>query len=170
MTTRTFQHCPTADSMSPLDQLEPMHMAARTLRLCSAVALIVGSSLSHADHHRPNAGEYEVTTTSNFNDLPVTMTTTNCITVEDLDQDPAKIFADTAAAENCELESFEMTDGIMAMRMVCNSDDSGLEMNTEGTYTDSSYFMNSTIEISAGDTRMTTEATVSGTRIGDCEG
>jgi hypothetical protein len=56
------------------------------------------------------------------------------------------------------------------MHMVCNSEEGGLEMNTEGAYTESSYSMNSTIVISAGETRMTTTATVSGTRIGDCEG
>lgn len=148
----------------------PTLIDARWLRLCITTGLLSLASVGHADNHLPSAGEYEVTTTSNFNNLPVTVTTTNCITAEDLDQDPASVFADTAAAENCELEEFEMADGVMAMRMVCDSDDGGLEMTTDGAYTDSSYSMDSTIVISAGDTRMTTTATVAGTRIGDCEG
>ena len=39
---------------------------------------------------------------------------------------------------------------VMSMHMVCNSDEGGLEMTTEGAYTESSYSMNSTIVISAG--------------------
>lgn len=162
MTAKTSQHCPR--------QAQPTHIEARWLHLCITAGLLSFASFSHADNHLPAAGEYEVTTTSNFNNLPVTVTTTNCITAEDLDQDPASVFADTAAAENCELEEFEMAGGIMSMHMVCNSEEGGLEMNTEGAYTESSYSMNSTIVISAGETRMTTTATVSGTRIGDCEG
>lgn len=161
MTTQTSQHC--------YRQAQPKHNEARWLRLCLSAGLLSLASFGHGDNHRPGAGEYEVTTTSNFNNLPVTVTTTNCITAEDLDQDPASVFADTAAAENCELEEFEMADGIMSMHMVCNSDEGGLEMTTEGAYTESSYSMNSTIVISAGETRMTTTATVAGTRVGDCE-
>jgi hypothetical protein len=121
-----------------------------------------------AEHHRPNPGEYEVTTSSNFNNTPVTMTTTNCITAEDLDQDPAKIFADSAASENCDMSEFQMADGVLLMNMSCNADDGGMEMTTEGAYTETGYSMNSTITINAGGTTITTEASITATRIGDC--
>ena len=144
----------------------PQHGCSLRKILLTSAVLLTASAI--ADDHRPSPGEYEVTTTSNFSNQPITMTTTNCVTAEDLDQDPSKIFADTAAAENCQLATFDMADGNLNLHMVCNSDDGGMEMTTEGAYTDSGYSMTSTIVINAGGTSMTTEATVVGTRIGDC--
>lgn len=138
------------------------------LRCCALISTAVLAGTVSAEHHRPNPGEYEVITTSNFNNTPVTMTTTNCITAEDLDQDPAKIFADSAAAENCDLGEFQMADGVLSMNMSCSADDGGMEMSTDGAYTETGYSMNSIITINAGGTTMTTEASITATRIGDC--
>lgn len=146
----------------------PNNGFSTSLRRLLASMLLITPCAATADNHRPSAGEYEVTTVSNFNDVPVTMTTTNCVSKEDLDQDPAKIFADSAASEDCKLESFEMAEGTMSMHMVCAADDGSIIMHTEGAYTASSYSMNSTITISAGGTEISTEASVQGTRIGDC--
>ncbi len=139
-----------------------------SIRRCTLISATILATSAGADHHRPNPGEYEVTTTSNFDNTPVTITTSNCITAEDLDQDPAKIFADSAAAENCNLEAFEMAEGRLLMNMSCNADDGGMEMSTEGAYTDDGYSMNSTITINAGGTTVTTEASIVATRVGDC--
>lgn len=139
-----------------------------SLRYLLTSLLLIIAGATAADNHRPSAGEYEVTTVSNFNDVPVTMTTTSCISQEDLDQDPANIFADSAASEDCKLESFEMAGGTLSMHMVCAADDGSIIMRTEGAYTATSYSMNSTITISAGGTEQSTEASVQGTRIGDC--
>lgn len=133
--------------------------------IIAAVGLSVSGS---ADELMPRPGNYEVVTSSNFGGVPVTQTLTSCITAEQLAQDPQKVFAEVPAADNCELEKFEMANGQLSMRMSCNAEDGSILMTTEGSYEPERYMMNTRITINAGDTEVATDATVSGVRIGDC--
>jgi|GEM_PF-4402778 len=116
----------------------------------------------------PRPGNYEVTTSSNFGGLPVTQTLTSCITAEQLETDPQKVFADAPAADNCSLEEFNMADGVLTMRMNCKAEDGSIYVSTDGSYTHNSYTMNTTITINTADTEIISDAKITGKRIGDC--
>jgi len=124
-----------------------------------------------ADELLPRPGLYEVTTRSEFGDLPVpptTVTTSNCLTAEQLSQDPKKVFADLPAAENCSMETFEMAGGKLEMRLSCQSDDGNMTMEGDGDYDPDSYRMNTVINIESGGAKVRTTATVDARRVGDC--
>lgn len=141
---------------------------ARALLAMLAAYLPLGAG---ADPLMPQPGRYEVTTHSEFGDLPIppaTVTTSNCVTADDLAKDPRKIFADLPAADDCSLDTFTMENGKLVMRLNCETDDGTVTVNGDGDYSPESYHMNTVINIESGDTRLHTTATVDARRLGDC--
>ena len=91
--------------------------------------------------------------------IPVApQTVTQCYTEEHFDQDPAKIVAlQDGSGGDCEVISYSMGDGVMAMV-------------SEGTYDDDSFAFVSRMQIQAQGMTMEMTANNRGTRVGDCEG
>lgn len=144
---------------------------ARKTTALAALALTLATVAALADDQRPAPGRYEVTTKSEFGNLPVpptTVTTSSCLTQQDLDQDPQKIFADLPASDRCTMGEFSMEGGRLSMNLACDTDEGRMVMNTEGTYSPSSYRMESVIDIDAGGSQIRTTATVEAVRSGDC--
>ncbi len=144
---------------------------ARKTSALAALALTLGTVAALADDQRPTPGRYEVTTKSEFGNLPVpptTVTSSSCLTQQDLDQDPQKIFADLPASDSCTMGDFTMEGGRLTMSLACDTDDGRMVMNTEGTYSPTSYRMESVINIDAGGSQIRTTATVEAVRSGDC--
>ena len=135
------------------------------------LALTLAALAVLADEQRPQPGLYEIVTRSEFGELPVpptTVTTSNCLTQEDLDRDPQKIFADLPAADTCSMENFQMEGGKLTMRLVCDTDEGRMVMETDGDYTPTTYSMQSVINIDAGGSQIRSTASVEAVRKGEC--
>jgi hypothetical protein len=152
-----------------IQQLRPRII--RKTSALAALALTLGAVAVLADDQRPTPGRYEVTTRSEFGNLPVpptTVTTSSCLTQQDLDQDPQKVFADLPASDRCTIDEFTMEGGKLTMSLACDTDEGRMVMSTEGAYSPTTYSMQSVINIDAGGTKITTTATVEAVRSGDC--
>ena len=119
----------------------------------------------------PAPGHYEVTTTTHFSDglMPdTTVTTQNCLTAEDLESDPASVFAGLPEGRSCSVDEFLMEDGVIAMRITCAADDGDMRMTVDGTYQDETYQMVSDVVITVGDEAVSMHSTIDGKRVGEC--
>jgi hypothetical protein len=119
----------------------------------------------------PAPGHYEVTTTTHFSDdiMPdTTVTTQNCLTAEDLERDPASVFADLPEGRSCSVDEFVMEDGVIAMRISCSAADGGMDMTVNGSYQDETYQMVSDVVVSVGDQTVSMQSTIDGKRLGEC--
>lgn len=119
----------------------------------------------------PAPGHYEVTTTTRFSDglMPdTTVTTHNCLTAEDLEKDPASVFADLPEGRSCSVDEFLMEDGVIAMQITCAAEDGDMRMTVDGTYQDETYEMASDVVITVGDEAVTMHSTIDGKRVGEC--
>ena len=132
--------------------------------MCCMVATTLAADL-------PAPGHYEVTTTTHFSDgiMPdTTVTTQNCLTAEDLEKDPASVFADLPEGRSCSVDEFLMEDGVIAMQITCAAEDGDMRMTVEGTYQDETYQMVSDVVITVGDEAVTMHSTIDGKRVGEC--
>ena len=119
----------------------------------------------------PAPGHYEVTTTTHFSDglLPdTTVTIENCLTAEDLESDPASVFAGLPEGKACSIDEFVMEGGTIAMLISCRAPDGDMLMTVEGSYQDETYSMVSDVVISVGDETVTMQSTIDGKRVGAC--
>jgi hypothetical protein len=132
--------------------------------------MLVGTAIAAtaAEDFMPRPGSYEMTTTSNFGELPVTQTSTTCITAEQLARDPREVFAEVPASEDCDMTHYEMAHGNLNVTMVCADTDGTVTIETRGAYTLESYTLTTRIIIDAGDSEVVTEARVNAIRTGDC--
>jgi hypothetical protein len=119
----------------------------------------------------PAPGHYEVTTTTHFSDglMPdTTVTTQNCLSAEDLERDPASVFADLPEGRSCSVDEFKMEGGDIAMRISCAAADGDMTMTVSGSYQDETYQMVSDVAVSVGDQTVTMQSTINGKRVGEC--
>ena len=143
----------------------------RLAAICSlsAGSLLAAGAVLAAD--LPAPGHYEVTTTTHFSDglMPdTTVTTQNCLTQEDLDKDPASVFADLPEGKSCEVSDFLMEGGEIRMRILCAAPDGDMTMTVNGSYQDEVYQMTSDVVVSVGDQEVTMQSSINGKRLGDC--
>lgn len=95
------------------------------------------------------------------------MTSQHCVTQEDIDSAPERIFQETDG--QCEYSQFDMSGGQMHAVAQCNMDDGGvMNMTMDGTYTDTTYSMTMQMQGDAGMGPMTMSFDVAGHRVGDC--
>jgi len=135
--------------------------------------LTVPSALAQSEPglDQPNPGKYEVTTVTTYTDVPIpdtTVTTQNCLTQEDLDQDPASIFAGLPDGKSCEVGEFGMADGKIRIHVNCSAPDGDMVMITEGTYATEGYDMTSKVTVAVGEQKVEMNSTIQGKRLGDC--
>ena len=144
-----------------------------TARLGLAVALVIGTSTFAADltGDLPSPGHYEITTATSFSDgtLPdTTVTTQNCLTREDLESDPASVFASLPEGKSCDVGKFLMEDGEISMRISCAAPEGDMTMTVTGTYENETYQMLSDVVIKVGEQQVTMQSSIDGKRVGDC--
>ncbi|MFB0610910.1 DUF3617 domain-containing protein [Aurantiacibacter poecillastricola] len=94
------------------------------------------------------------------------MTNRSCVTQEDLDNAPERLFAESDG--ECEYTEFDMSAGTMRGVARCNSDAGTMTMTMDGTYADTTYegTMRMQGDMGMGPTTMVFD--VAGTRLGDC--
>lgn len=139
--------------------------AARTL------ALLLGTLLAGFALALPAPGHYEITTSTHFSDdlMPdTTVTTQNCLTREDLEKDPASVFADLPEGKSCEIAEFVMEEGVIRMQILCAAPDGDMRMTVDGSYENETYQMISDVVVSVGDQSVQMQSTINGKRVGDC--
>ena len=120
---------------------------------------------------KPVPGRYEVTTVTTYTDVPLpdtTVTIENCLTREDLDKDPASIFAALPEGKSCEVGEFQMSGGKISMRLSCSASDGNMVMITGGTYDKEGYDMVSDVTVTVGEQQVEMRSTIHGRRLGDC--
>jgi hypothetical protein len=142
------------------------HAAAGVLLAGILGALLAGAALA-----LPAPGYYEVTTTTHFSDglMPdTTITTHNCLTQEDLDKDPASVFADLPEGKSCQVADFAMEDGVIRMQILCAAPDGDMSMNVNGSYENETYQMTSDVTVIVGDQSVSMQSSIDGKRMGDC--
>ncbi len=137
------------------------------------VVLVSGTNTSAADltGDLPSPGYYEITTATSFSDgtLPdTTVTTQNCLTQEDLESDPASIFASLPEGKSCDVGRFVMEGGEISMRISCAAPEGDMTMTVTGTYEDETYQMLSDVVIKVGEQQVTMQSSIDGKRVGDC--
>jgi hypothetical protein len=119
----------------------------------------------------PAPGLYEVATTTHFSDgiMPdTTVTTQNCLTAEDLERDPASVFAGLPEGRSCSVDQFVMEDGVIAMQISCEAPEGDMRMTVDGSYEDETYRMVSDVLVTVGDEAVTMHSTIDGKRVGAC--
>lgn len=119
----------------------------------------------------PTPGHYEVTTMTHFSDgtLPdTTVTTQNCLTQEDLEKNPASVFASLPEGKSCNVGEFLMEDGAISMQISCAAPEGDMIMTVSGSYEDETYQMVSDVVVSVGDQQVVMASTINGKRVGDC--
>jgi hypothetical protein len=133
--------------------------------------IVLFTALSLAAHaERPSPGMYSITTTME-SDMPMptqTKTMTECLTEEDIAQDPQSLMGGQDEANECDISQFSMEDGEMGMSMVCATPGGEMTMNTEGTYDATGYTMHSNMRMTGGGMTFNMKSTGVGKRIGDC--
>ncbi len=132
---------------------------------------VLGAQAAYPDPDRPVPGQYEVTTRTTFEEVPIpgtTVTTTNCLTQEDLDKDPASAFAELPEGRSCEIGEFVMEGGNISMRVSCNTEEGSMDMVVTGSYDTSSYTMNSQVVVVVGEDEVRMQSAIEGKLVGDC--
>ena len=137
--------------------------------LLSAACLVLTTPV--IAQNQPTPGLYEVTTTTKYTDVPLpdeTVTTSNCLTREDLDRDPASIFAGLPDGKACDIGEFTMGAGEMAMDVSCKAPDGDMVMVTRGTFDASGYNMVTDVTVTVGEQQVKMQSTSIGKLMGDC--
>lgn len=119
----------------------------------------------------PAPGQYEVTTTTHFSNglMPdTTVTTQNCMTQEDLEKDPASVFADLPDGKTCNVDDFLMEGGDIRMQISCHAPDGDMTMSVNGGYQSETYQMVSDVVVKVGEQSVIMQSTIDGKRVGDC--
>lgn len=157
--------------MSKTESGNPIHSPDRPKVAGLALALFtIGAPVALAQE-QPVPGQYEVTTTTTYTDVPVpdtTVTTRNCLTQEDLEQDPASIFAGLPDGKSCDIGDFEMTDGTIRMHVNCVAPDGDMIMITQGDYDSAGYNMMTNVTVTVGDQQVKMQSVIEGKLLGDC--
>ncbi len=94
------------------------------------------------------------------------MTAQNCVTQEDLDNSPERIFEETNG--ECRYSEFEMSAGEIHAVAQCQSEQGTMDMTMDGSYTASTYDMTMSMRGDMGMGPMTMTFDVTGRRLGDC--
>ncbi len=142
-------------------------LSRRALALLAAAAMATAATAQDL----PAPGHYEVTTTTHFSDglMPdTTVTTQNCMTQEDLEKDPASVFADLPEGKSCNVADFLMEGGEIRMRIDCAAPDGDMTMKVNGSYLSETYEMVSDVVVSVGEQSVSMQSTIAGKRVGDC--
>lgn len=95
-----------------------------------------------------------------------TFSNTSCVTREDLDSAPERMFQETDG--ECRYTEFDMTGGTLRGVAECNTDQGTMTMTMDGTYTDTSYDMTMTMSGDVGMGPMSMTYEVTGRRLGAC--
>ena len=94
------------------------------------------------------------------------MTSQNCVTQDQLDNAPERIFEETNG--DCRYTEFEMVGGEIHAVAQCNTDEGTMDMTMDGTYTDTTYDMTMSMVGDMGMGPMTMTFDVTGRRLGPC--
>ena len=136
-----------------------------------ALLVALGLAATAAATDLPAPGHYEVTTTTHFSDdlMPdTTVTTQNCMTQEDLEKDPASVFADLPDGKSCNVADFLMKGGEIRMQINCAAPDGDMTMTVNGSYLAETYEMISDVVVKVGDQSVSMQSSIAGKRVGDC--
>ena len=147
------------------------HPSRTGRRLSGILILTTGFATVALARDLPAPGHYEVTTTTHFSDglMPdTTVTTQNCMTREDLEKDPASVFAELPDGKSCNVAEFLMEGGEIRMQINCAAPDGDMTMTVNGSYLSETYEMVSDVVVSVGDQAVTMQSTIAGKRVGDC--
>ncbi len=150
--------------------MTPTTSLRTTTRLALGACLAVTSAVVMA-RDLPAPGQYEVTTRTSYSSVPLpdtTVTTQNCLTAEDLEKDPASVFAELPEGKSCNVADFTMADGTIRMQVNCEAPDGNLTMTTNGTFDDDGYDMVSNVVVAVGDQEVTMQTITEGKLLGDC--
>lgn len=156
-----------------LRRSRPGTLTIMTSQPAAAALIVAGSLLAGAAlaMDLPAPGHYEITTTTHFSDglMPdTTVTTQNCLTQEDLEKNPAAVFADLPEGKSCEVADFVMEGGVIRMGITCAATDGDMTMTVNGSYQSETYQMISNVVVSVGDQSVTMQSSIDGKRVGDC--
>ena len=148
-------------------------VAARLAAVLSMSATLATGQIAAADMSgkMPVPGHYEVTTNTTYKDVPMpdtSVTTQNCLTREDLEKDPASVFAALPEGKTCDVREFTMADGAISMHMVCSTPEGDMVMNTTGQYDEDGYDMITNITIKVGEQEVEMRSVIEGKLMGDC--
>ena len=140
-------------------------------RAAGGLLLATGLATVAMAQDLPSPGHYEVTTTTHFSDglMPdTTVTTQNCMTQEDLEKDPASVFADLPDGKSCNVGEFLMEGGEIRMQINCAAPDGDMTMTVNGSYLTETYEMTSDVVVKVGDQSVSMQSSIAGKRVGDC--
>ena len=150
----------------------PMAAAALAAVLIMGAALATGQeAATDMTGKLPVPGHYEVTTNTTYKDVPMpdtSITTQNCLTREDLEKDPASVFAALPEGKTCDVGEFTMADGAISMRMVCSTPEGDMVMDTTGHYDEDGYDMITDVTIKVGEQEVEMRSVIEGKLMGDC--
>lgn len=94
------------------------------------------------------------------------MTTQSCVTQDQLDNAPERIFQETNG--ECRYTEFDMSGGQLHAIAQCNTDQGTMDMSMDGSYTDTTYDMTMSMRGDMGMGPMTMTFDVTGRRLGPC--
>lgn len=154
---------------SPTRPFPPLSAALLAAALLSGAFRPTSVTAAARDQLAP--GQYEVTTTTTYTDVPVAdsvVTTEHCLTREALDEDPASVFAGLPDGKSCQIGEFVMAGGTIRIEVDCAAPDGEMTMITTGSYDAHGYQMVADVTITVGDDQVKTQSKIDARRLGDC--
>ncbi|MEJ2087979.1 MAG: DUF3617 family protein [Gammaproteobacteria bacterium] len=154
---------------SPTRHLPPLSAALLAGALLSGAFPPTSVQSAAPDELAP--GQYEVTTTTTYTDVPVAdsvVTTEHCLTREELNREPASVFAGLPDGKSCEIGEFVMSGGTIRIEVDCAAPDGDMTMITTGSYDAHGYQMVADVTITVGDDQVKTQSKIDARRLGDC--
>ena len=138
----------------------------------AAILVALAAAVPVSAQDQPAPGLYEVTTTTVYTDVPdmpdTTVTTQTCLTKEDLDSDPASVFAGLPEGRSCKVGEFVMDAGNIQLNVDCSTPEGDMVMVTSGTYGGQGYDMVTDVTITVGEQSVKMQSTITGRLLGDC--
>jgi hypothetical protein len=138
----------------------------------AAILVALAAAVPASAQDQPAPGLYEVTTTTVYTDVPdmpdTTVTTQTCLTREDLDSDPASVFAGLPEGRSCKVGEFVMDAGNIQLNVDCSTPEGDMVMDTSGTYGSQGYDMVTDVTITVGEQSVKMQSTITGRLLGDC--
>lgn len=146
----------------------------RALPTLSVFAVLLSSPILCADSNTIDAGLYQIKTTIKSSSMPMPQqdfSTTQCISEEDVKQGPERLIPNRDGEGGpCQVVDYNMADGEISVNMNCSERGARMQMSALGSYTSSSYTINTTAKMDAAGFTIEVASLVEANRVGDCEG
>lgn len=137
-----------------------------------AVVGLMSPPTLYADSDTIEAGMYQIDMTVKSS-MPMPQqefNSTQCVTQEEVENGPEGLLPDRNEDSPCDVIDYSISGGKIAVNMNCSESGADMEMSAVGSYTSTSYTIDTTTNVNAVGMSVEIVSSIEAKRIGDCEG